>query len=399
MDVEVRTIRGSSASGSLVSLDSKGVVVEAGSEKTEIPVTMLMSVVPKSPPALAADTSPISIELVDGSQLSATAYTVIDNSATVKLVSGGAVSIATDAIYSVRLKKQEPTITRQWDEILDAPITGDTIVIRKTTRKTHDDTTTKTTSLDYHVGRLHDIDTESVQFELGGERGSVSRERVEGVIYYHRKDIQMPEPLCLVEDVGGSRWRVRSLQLDGEQLRIESSAGTKITLPMNAIRKIDFSTDKIIFLSDIKPDSVEWSSYLDSGKLSEALTQMYEPRRDQSFAGGKLQLRSANKTRHSYGKGLAIHSRTLLIYTVPDGFRRFEALAGIDAEMGEAGHVRLQISADTVKLFDETIAGMDDPKTISLDIRGARRLKILVDFGDDLDIADHLNLCEARIAK
>ena len=27
------------------------------------------------------------------------------------------------------------------------------------------------------------------------------------------------------------------------------------------------------------------------------------------------------------------------------------------------------------------------------------RLKILVDYGGDLDVADHLDLCEARISK
>ena len=39
------------------------------------------------------------------------------------------------------------------------------------------------------------------------------------------------------------------------------------------------------------------------------------------------------------------------------------------------------------------------PITINIDITGVRRLSILVDFGQQLDIADHLHLCNARITK
>ena len=54
---------------------------------------------------------------------------------------------------------------------------------------------------------------------------------------------------------------------------------------------------------------------------------------------------------------------------------------------------------DEKELFRQAISGKDAPLPIDLNIEGVRRLKILVDYGETLDVADHLNLCNARIIK
>ena len=72
---------------------------------------------------------------------------------------------------------------------------------------------------------------------------------------------------------------------------------------------------------------------------------------------------------------------------------------GIDDRVGNLGSVELMIRGDNRELYSGKIAGKDEPIEIDADLAGVRRLTILVDFGDDLDVADHLNLCEARIVK
>jgi hypothetical protein len=37
--------------------------------------------------------------------------------------------------------------------------------------------------------------------------------------------------------------------------------------------------------------------------------------------------------------------------------------------------------------------------SLTLDLQGVKRLTVLVDFGEDLDVADHLNLCEAKLVE
>ena len=45
------------------------------------------------------------------------------------------------------------------------------------------------------------------------------------------------------------------------------------------------------------------------------------------------------------------------------------------------------------------MTGNDAPLPIEVDIAGVKRLKIVVDYGQNLDTGDWLNLCDARIVK
>jgi hypothetical protein len=59
----------------------------------------------------------------------------------------------------------------------------------------------------------------------------------------------------------------------------------------------------------------------------------------------------------------------------------------------------LVIRGDDKVLLETTLTGAEGPKPLDLDLGGVRRLAILVDFGGEMDAADHLDLCNARIIK
>jgi hypothetical protein len=121
-------------------------------------------------------------------------------------------------------------------------------------------------------------------------------------------------------------------------------------------------------------------------------SEFYAPRGDRSLLSGPLQVDGIR-----YAKGLALHSRTTLVYRLPGRFRRLVAVAGIDDRVRPRGNVRLVIRGDDRVLLDAAVAGTDPARPLDLDVAGVRRLTILVDFGEDLDVADHLDLCEARL--
>lgn len=74
---------------------------------------------------------------------------------------------------------------------------------------------------------------------------------------------------------------------------------------------------------------------------------------------------------------------------------------GIDASVASngMGDVHVVISGDGKTLLEADVQGRHAPKPLDLDVTGVRDLEILVDFGGDLDIADHLDLAEARVIK
>jgi hypothetical protein len=96
---------------------------------------------------------------------------------------------------------------------------------------------------------------------------------------------------------------------------------------------------------------------------------------------------------------LSIHSRSVLVFRWKEAYRKLTADVGIDSRVHGRGNVVLVITGDGKELFRQTIAGTDPPLPLDLNIEGVRRLEILVDFGETLDVADHLNFCNARVVK
>ncbi len=160
------------------------------------------------------------------------------------------------------------------------------------------------------------------------------------------------------------------------------------------MRQIDFSHGKLIYLSDLKPESVAFTPYFGTGKTLPLLAKFFALREDKNLQSGPLQV--GNK---KYAKGLALHSRTRVVYRLPGRFSRFQATVGIDDAVRPRGKVRLVIYGDDRVLFESTVTGTDPPKPVDVDLTGVRRIAILADFGEEMDVADHLDLCEARIIK
>jgi len=92
---------------------------------------------------------------------------------------------------------------------------------------------------------------------------------------------------------------------------------------------------------------------------------LFQPRVDRALFGGPLQLpREANgraTPAWPYAKGLAIHSRTKIVYRLPREFRSFSAIAGIDSRVRPAGNVRL-VSGDWNRAYLDEMEGFPHGK-------------------------------------
>jgi len=205
------------------------------------------------------------------------------------------------------------------------------------------------------------------------------------------------------------------IELKDSILSLTTLSGAKIDWPVDDISVADFSSGKLMYLSDIEPASSNWTPLVGLPATASVAAEYGQPRRDKSAYGGPLSLtvkrEEANRepepfndsnsgsTTRTFSKGLALRSRTEIVYRLPAGFQRFITMTGIDPSTSSAGNVRLVISGDDRVLLETEIEGNTPAQTIQLDIAGVKRLKILVDYGKNFDSGDWLNLCEARIAK
>ncbi|MDZ4820896.1 MAG: NPCBM/NEW2 domain-containing protein [Planctomycetota bacterium] len=382
------TLNGQTHTGTITSISAKELLLKTATDTVTVPAEKLQAVsqeidiksnaVAKSAAAKYAAKTVAWLELTDGTRLPLQSYEAAKGEVSAVDTTGAAWKFPTKLVRSVRFGNlTDPNATLPADEAA-----GDRIGIRKSE------------SVDFLEGAIGDVTKEAVQFQIEGETIPVNRSKVDSLIYYHRATEAEPVVGCLVEDISGARLSSKSVEITDGKLLVHLLSGQDVERPLDIVQKIDFSFGKLSYLSDLPFESVKWTPFFDLGKSSTAIAKFFEPRRDRGREQSTLRL--AGK---EYKRGLSLTSRTEVVFKVPAKAKRLKALAGIDDTVRPQGNVVLVISGDGKQLYKGQINGKDKPVDLDLDLSGVRRLTVLVDFGEDLDFGDHLNLCEARIVK
>ena len=120
---------------------------------------------------------------------------------------------------------------------------------------------------------------------------------------------------------------------------------------------------------------------------------------DRNVLGGCLM--AAQTT---YAKGLGMHSTSRLAYRLDNAFRRFDAQLAMDDSAGQGGSVVFRVFVDrgghwTNMYESPTVRGGDAPRTCTVDVRGASRMALVVDYGDRADELDHADWLDARLIR
>lgn len=387
-DVTVQLLSGDTQAGVLVELNGTRVAVEVSGKKHAYEVRDLQAVLVRDTAEGDGPTaeSRIDVQLVDGSRIIGTGYTVKDRMAEIQWGERVA-SIETRHIRAARFRPPAEALDAQWQDIVDGQSHGDVIVLRRSD-----------TALDQLEGVFGHVTEETVEFEYDGELIPVKRTKLEGMVYHHALGRELADPVCVVQELGGTLWHAETIELRGGGLEIVTPAGVRCRVPWEQVARIDYSSSNVRYLSDLEFELVECTPYIGSRLSATQLTPLYAPYRDSSFEGEGLWLADGENVQR-YQKGLAIHSRSEVVFRLTEPHRKLQAVAGIDSRLQGRGHLLLIIEGDGDELFRREISGEDAPLRLDLDIEGARRLTIRVDYGESLDVADHLNLCNARIIK
>ncbi len=409
--VTATTLDGATKSGILSTWDGKQVVIAT----QPIPIEKLMSLRwgPTKKTSIANTNAGEIVELVDGSKIPIKNVGVrrakdVDRNGPAEIamlqpalsaaqdVQSG-ISIETKYIAALRLKPLNEIIGKQWDEIRALKLPADLLVVVKRDG----------TSLDYVEGILGEITDDRIEFKIDGESNRVDRAKVAGVIYSRSNPGRQSAPKFILRGNSGLSARVVNVILKDGFVILTTPSGASFRWPLDDLEAADYSSDKVMYISDIDPASQNWAPLVGLPAGVTLATEYGQPRRNHSAFGDVLTLMMKDKDSlpgqpgvlRSFDKGLALRSHTELVYRLPEGFNRFSALAGIDPATASTGNVRLTLLADDHSLLDAEIAGNEPPQSIDVPITGAKRLKIIVDFGQNLDTGDWLNLCDAKIVK
>jgi hypothetical protein len=196
----------------------------------------------------------------------------------------------------------------------------------------------------------------------------------------------------------GSRLLLASARLTAgsRTLKGQLPTGADLDVPVDQIVALDIRNGCAVELSDLKPSRYEHTSW------SAGLSWPYGV--DSSAAGGELRLADG-----TYDKGLGMHSKSRLSFSLGGNYRAFDALVGLDDGddgVGRRGRPIIQVLLDDKPaiLADRAdaveLSWRDGPRRIRVDVADKQKLTLVVDFGRlRKDVQERVNWVESRLIR
>lgn len=247
-------------------------------------------------------------------------------------------------------------------------------------------------------GLFDAMDENAITFIPGSEPRSIDRTRVLGFTLANaraatpgpdgaaQQDTRAPATRVHLAD--GSEIRGRVVSLADGWLTVRLPLGERaptIRTRWSAVQRIDLRSDRLVFLSEIDPLSVEQDPGLDVPRPW---------RRDHNVMGGPIRLGGV-----TYEQGLGVRSMCELTYAIDGQYETFAAVIGLDDSTGDLGDCEFVVEVDGREAIRVRQRGTDPPRPIEVSVEGGRRLTLRVAFGEDLSLSDHANWADARIVK
>lgn len=325
------------------------------------------------------------IELTDGSVLRITAFKIRKRAVEPTLLPAGKdaaapkVTLDMGALFSVLRGADEAKNRDEWKKVMAVRGKRDQFVVRRGE------------GFEPLAGTVieGEEDGDAIVFEREtGERTSYKLSRVTGGLIFNQPPRGAIAPtVCKVIDVFGNTLTVQAVELAGKGLKVTTVAGAVVEYPTLAgLVKLDFSQGNIAYLSDMEaavsaPDPVPGEPH-------------FTYLRDKTNENAPLKLDG-----QTYAKGLWVFPDTTLTYKLGGDYREFKALVGVDETVPVASSsVKLTIEADGKSLFAEVVSRKDKVRTLNLDVKGVKQLKISVER-EALFLGNQVNLAEARLQK
>jgi hypothetical protein len=210
-----------------------------------------------------------------------------------------------------------------------------------------------------------------------------------GLIFARGVDPNAKPVACKMTDAQGNLLYVSAVVSTPTGIEVTTSSGVKIAYATTLVAKLDYTTGKVAYLSELKPSNLVETSPFDTVEHFQI---------NRNLDGGPLKLEGK-----VYVNGLAVHAYTELEYDLKGEFREFKALVGVDDVVGgHDGPIPVKVLGDGKELASFVVQRKDRgkaPKNLSINIKDVQKLKIIVGTGDLQDIGKHVNMADAKVTK
>jgi NPCBM/NEW2 domain len=229
----------------------------------------------------------------------------------------------------------------------------------------------------------------SVQFE--GQTRTISADRVAAFLPARLAELADGESNATVVFVDGGSWTCKLVRLQNGQLDIEV-AGRVISLRDSDVAAIRVLSDRMLRLTDLVPLEYEQQTLFTAGR---------DWQRNRSVSGGPLTLvvPGGSGQPRVFTNGIGMRSWSRLAFASEARFDRLLAQVGIDAETGGKGDCVVSVRGDGISLWSSRIRGGEPAIPVDVEITGLQRVELLVEPGEQFDLADHVDWVDARLVR
>lgn len=384
-NADIALIDGTQIRGELTSISDQEVTVTVDQQAQTVASEQLQSIIFNKARATVPDDNKLTVRLHDGSTLMARSVLATATNARITISDDVSYRLNSDSLSSIQFKVLTEQAQQDYDAILDAESAGDVLIVLRPSG-----------AIDELEGIIERIDDQAVTFNFDGDRIPVELTKLAGVKLLQPGSLKILPTACSLTDLNGNAWRARTFNLNAEEdtLTFETGMGDEISLQLDRVQKLQFASTNVVYLSDLAPESSQWTPYLSGRLIRNRLNQLYSPVKDRSANGGAIVIGE-----QQFSKGLSLRSKSILTYRLTEEFKTLQLTVGLAMEAKGRGNIDLIILADNKQLFQDAFEDPDDIRQLELDITGIRRLSITVDYGKNLDFGDLLHLGDAKLIK
>ncbi len=242
------------------------------------------------------------------------------------------------------------------------------------------------TNSDVVRGFITSIGAEGVVLEASLGETKVALDRVLAVRCGLSESVPLPEPFFVVTLQSSGRFSTSELNWSASTVEAMLRFGQRVHMEPERIVRIDLVGGRWEWLGGHRPISYEhtpmlsldWPYVVDRNVLGEPMKVAGEP----------------------FEHGVGVHSRSSLIYDLKGDYGEFVSSMGIDDDSGPYADVTAVILVDGKRRwFEEHVRRGTLLGPVRLDVRNAKRIELVVDFGDNGDLQDRFNWVNAALIR
>lgn len=347
--VRVELDDGAVAEGKLVEIAAATVnVADAGGAVRSIPVERVRTVgrSDPSPPARGR----VRVSLTDAASLTGDDFAWSGDRA---LLDGpaGRVELPLGRVRAVEWRAEDAAADASWLDAVPEGASSDLVVIRKPE------------GFEFVECAISAISPDSVTVVLDEETIPVKRAKVAGLRWLRAESDASSGRI--VVDVDGGNLRAESAVWTAEGLVLDGGVAERtLRIPAGALRRVDYAAGRTTFLSAVAPERLVVEPFFGALARIDGLAVAFAPRP------------VAADGRHAK-PGLVVRPRTVAVWRIPSGSRRFRTAV---THAAGAGPAVVMIAVDERTVFEQVVSG-ESSVPVVLDVSGGRRLGVTVDFG------------------